>query len=88
MLNLQSVTTNDKTSRIRIYVDEPVKDRDKHEGTYERVKNLKRAIVNVQVKGLPHVDRGVITKDEKRQELHRLLVTGYGLAEVMGTEGI
>jgi len=63
------------------------KEKSTSEGIYERLKNLKRAIVDVQVKGLPHVDRGVITKDEKQQEIHHLLVTGYGLAEVMGTDG-
>jgi len=73
---------------VRIYIDEPtLKDLDKTDGTYERLKNLKRAIANVQVKGLPQVDRGVITKDEKDSSINRLLVTGYGLSEVMGTDG-
>lgn len=84
----QAITTNEKTSRVRIYIDEPtLKDLDKTDGTYERLKNLKRAIANVQVKGLPQVDRGVITKDEKDSSINRLLVTGYGLSEVMGTDG-
>lgn len=64
------------------------KAKEKGPGVYERLKALKRAIVNVQVKGLPQVDRGVITKDEKDQDVHKLLATGYGLAEVMGTEGV
>jgi DNA-directed RNA polymerase III subunit RPC1 len=54
---------------------------------YERLKQLKRAITSVQVKGLPQVDRGVIAKDEKDSSINRLLVTGYGLSEVMGTDG-
>lgn len=54
---------------------------------YERLKALKRAIPDVQVKGLPRVDRGVIAKDEKDSAVNRLLVTGYGLSEVMGTDG-
>lgn len=89
LADMQAVTTNDKISRVRIYIDEPsLKDLDKTDGTYERLKNLKRAIGNVQVKGLPQVDRGVITKDEKDSSINRLLVTGYGLAEVMGTDGV
>ncbi|KAK8843986.1 hypothetical protein IAR55_006779 [Kwoniella newhampshirensis] len=78
-----------KTSRIRLWIDEPAKDKDnKSLGIYERLKYLKRAIPYVQVKGLPAVDRGVVTKDEKDESIHRLLVTGYGLSEVMGTEGV
>lgn len=42
----------------------------------------------MQVKGLPNVERGVIAKDEKDQNRHQLLVEGYGLAEVMGIEGV
>jgi hypothetical protein len=57
------------------------------EGIYERIKLLKHAILNVQVKGLPEVNRGVISKDEKDESINNLLVEGYGLAEVMGTEG-
>lgn len=30
----------------------------------------------------------MVTKDEKNEKIHRLLVTGYGLSEVMGTEGV
>ena len=80
----------DKLNRVRIWVDEPAlgKDREKAEGIFERLKFLKRVIPHVQVKGLPRVDRGVITKDDKDESVNRLLVTGYGLAEVMGTDGV
>ena len=94
------IQCTEKTSRIRINVDAPTPtvskaaDRDplaikmKDEGVYERLKALKRSIVNVQIKGLPMVDRGVITKDEKDETRNQLLVTGYGLSEVMGTDGV
>ncbi|WVR08988.1 hypothetical protein IAU60_006048 [Kwoniella sp. DSM 27419] len=83
-----SIHVSEKTSRVRLWIDEPAKDKDKSAGIYERLKYLKRAIADVQVKGLPMVDRGVVTKDEKNEKIHRLLVTGYGLSEVMGTEGV
>ncbi|OXG15683.1 DNA-directed RNA polymerase III subunit RPC1 [Cryptococcus neoformans Tu401-1] len=81
-----SIHISQKTSRIRIWIDES--DKDKGVGIYERLKFLKRAIPSVQVKGLPAIERGVVTKDEKNEKIHRLLVTGYGLSEVMGTEGV
>ncbi|OXC63271.1 hypothetical protein AYX13_06809 [Cryptococcus neoformans] len=81
-----SIHISQKSSRIRIWIDES--DKDKGVGIYERLKFLKRAIPSVQVKGLPAIERGVVTKDEKNEKIHRLLVTGYGLSEVMGTEGV
>ncbi|BEI84854.1 hypothetical protein CcaverHIS002_0502550 [Cutaneotrichosporon cavernicola] len=81
------VTINSKKSRIKIYVNDP-SDKDKFSGVYERLKYLKRAIPYVQVKGLPEIDRSVINKDEKDNNRLQLLVTGYGLSEVMGTDGV
>ncbi|ORX39191.1 putative DNA-directed RNA polymerase iii largest subunit [Kockovaella imperatae] len=81
----KSFLLDDSAARLRIYVDEAGKDK---EGIYERIKALKRAVVDVQIKGLPQVDRGVITRDEKDNSRCKLLVTGYGLAEVMGTDGV
>ena len=84
----QAIQCLEKTSRLRINIDEPaIGKAGPGDGVYERLKALKRAIIDVQIKGLPHVDRGVITKDEKDESINRLLVTGYGLAEVMGTDG-
>jgi len=77
----------EKVSRLRIHVEALKKDKDKSEGIYERIKNLKRALPRIQVKGLPQADRAVISKDEKKQGNHQLLIEGYGLAEVMGTDG-
>ena len=77
---------DERAARIRLYIDEVIKG--STEGIYERIKALKRAIIGVQIKGLPEVDRGVITRDEKENKFCKLLVTGYGLAEVMGTDGV
>ncbi|EJT46834.1 DNA-directed RNA polymerase iii largest subunit [Trichosporon asahii var. asahii CBS 2479] len=81
------VTINSRKARLKIYVADPL-DKDKCDGVYERLKSLKRAIPSVQVKGLPEVDRSVITHDEKKKGEYKLLVTGYGLQEVMGTDGV
>jgi DNA-directed RNA polymerase III subunit RPC1 len=43
---------------------------------------------HVIVKGIPTVVRAVISKQEKDQSKHLLLVEGYGLKEVMATPGI
>ncbi|KAL1407575.1 DNA-directed RNA polymerase III subunit C1 (rpo31) [Vanrija albida] len=81
------VTINSRKARLKIYIND-MRDTDKFDGVYERLKFLKREIPDVQVKGLPGINRSVITKDEKRKEDHKLLVTGYGLREVMGTDGV
>ncbi|WVF65454.1 hypothetical protein IAT40_000182 [Kwoniella sp. CBS 6097] len=83
-----SIHVSEKTSRVRLWIDEPPKDKANAGGIYERLKFLKRAIADIQVKGLPAADRSVVTKDEKNESIHRLLITGYGLSEVMGTEGV
>ncbi|KAL7421304.1 DNA-directed RNA polymerase III subunit C1 (rpo31) [Cryptotrichosporon argae] len=93
----EQIVINDKKARVQIYVDDPApsaKDKDGDagfgagSGVYERLKALKRVIGLVQVKGLPEIDRSVITHKEKKKDEHQLLVTGYGLPEVMGTEGV
>ena len=80
----------EKTSRLRINIDEPVVKGtlSQQDGIYEKLKALKRSLIGVQIKGLPQIERGVITKDERNESINRLLVTGYGLAEVMGTDGV
>ncbi|RCK65164.1 DNA-directed RNA polymerase III subunit RPC1 [Candida viswanathii] len=51
-----------------------------------RMQHLKRALPSVCIKGLPNIFRAVINiKDDGKKEL---LVEGYGLKEVMNTEGI
>ncbi|KAI8915420.1 hypothetical protein DFJ77DRAFT_368436 [Powellomyces hirtus] len=56
-------------------------------GAHQALQALKRALPKVIVKGLPTVARAVINDVEAEKRLN-LLVEGYGLKEVMGTEGI
>ncbi|CAK7896024.1 DNA-directed RNA polymerase III subunit RPC1 [[Candida] anglica] len=51
-----------------------------------RMQQLKRALPRVVIKGLPNIARAVINiRDDNKKEL---LVEGYGLKEVMSTDGI
>ena len=51
-----------------------------------RMQQLKRALPRVCIKGLPNISRAVINiKDDNKKEL---LVEGYGLKEVMCTDGV
>ncbi|KAI5955618.1 RPO31 [Candida jiufengensis] len=51
-----------------------------------RMQSLKRVLPDICIKGLPQIFRAVINiKDDGKKEL---LVEGYGLKEVMNTEGI
>ncbi|KAI8816202.1 uncharacterized protein EV422DRAFT_546457 [Fimicolochytrium jonesii] len=56
-------------------------------GAHQALQHLKRALPKVIIKGLPSVTRAVIN-DEEGKKMFNLLVEGYGLREVMGTEGI
>ncbi|KAG9291493.1 hypothetical protein G9A89_021912 [Geosiphon pyriformis] len=57
------------------------------EGTiYYKLQVLRRALPKVIVKGIPTVTRAVISEDVGNKK--QLLVEGYGLQEVMTTEGI
>ena len=53
---------------------------------FNRMQQLKRVVPDIVVKGLPEIARAVINvKDDGKREL---LVEGYGLRDVMATEGI
>ncbi|KZV97740.1 beta and beta-prime subunits of DNA dependent RNA-polymerase [Exidia glandulosa HHB12029] len=72
-------------NRIRIFVE--------GEGSYFRLRELRRALPDVIVKGVPSVQRAVIVKKDKedkrgKKDEKELIVEGYGLQEVMITEGI
>ncbi|CAG8437968.1 16808_t:CDS:10 [Acaulospora morrowiae] len=54
--------------------------------SYYRLQNLKRALPKVIIKGIQSVTRAVIS--EAKAGKKHLLVEGYGLREVMTTEGI
>lgn len=51
-----------------------------------RMQQLRRALPDIVIKGLPNISRAVINiKNDNKKEL---LVEGYGLKEVMATDGI
>ncbi|KAF9975704.1 DNA-directed RNA polymerase III subunit [Actinomortierella ambigua] len=72
-----------KPDRLRIYV----KDTGKGD-LYYSIKNLKRALPDVIVKGLPQVNRAVINEIQGSGGKKELLVEGYGLRDLMNTEGV
>ncbi|OZJ06503.1 hypothetical protein BZG36_00634 [Bifiguratus adelaidae] len=55
---------------------------------YYVLRNLKRSLTNVVIKGLHEVRRAVISEKEGGKGEKQLLVEGYGLRDVMTTEGI
>lgn len=81
----ESIIIISKKNRLRIYVDGADK--------YYRLRDLKRALPDVVVKGVPSIARAVInvkdkTDDRGEKGKKELLVEGYGLQKVMTTEGI
>ena len=68
-------------NRLDIYIHPEDKERD----VYFALKHLKRLLPKVVIKGIPNATRAVIS-DEKGER--KLLVEGYGLKEVMTTEGV
>lgn len=95
-ISISSINVSEKNYRIRVYID-MLKGKNSDtpgDGLFERLKFLKRGMSNIQIKGMSKVDRGVISIDDKKEVIdrlggpkHCLLVTGYGLSEVMGTDG-
>ena len=73
------VQPNQNALHIYIHSDEKEKD------VYYSLKHLKRQLPKVVIKGIPNASRAVIS-DEKNER--KLLVEGYGLREVMTTEGV
>lgn len=55
---------------------------------FHSMKALKRALPSIVVKGIPTVSRAVITRGDAKSPGVHLLVEGYGLRAVMGTEGV
>lgn len=59
---------------------------DRNNELFFRMQQLKRALPDVVIKGFPKIARAVINiRDDNKKEL---LVEGYGLKEVMSTDGI
>ncbi|OSX60618.1 hypothetical protein POSPLADRAFT_1148493 [Postia placenta MAD-698-R-SB12] len=81
----ESITVIPRKDRLRVYIDGPDK--------YYRLRELKRMLPEVVVKGVPTIRRAII--NIKEDDDHRgkkgdkeLLVEGYGLQKVMVTQGI
>ncbi|KAJ3099768.1 hypothetical protein HK100_004836 [Physocladia obscura] len=53
--------------------------------TFQLMQSIKRVLPKVVVKGLPLVNRAVIVPVNDQYQVH---IEGYGLREVMGTEGV
>ncbi|KAI0056684.1 beta and beta-prime subunits of DNA dependent RNA-polymerase [Artomyces pyxidatus] len=80
-----AITIIPRKNRLRIYVDGLDK--------YYRLRDLKRSLPDVVVKGVPSIARAIINVKEKddgrgKKGDKELLVEGYGLQKVMTTEGI
>lgn len=75
------VKENHNKNRIRIYIP-PGPD------SYHVTRSLKRSLPNVVVTGIPGITRAIININEKENKRKELLVEGYGLLDVMTTEGI
>ncbi|KDQ65120.1 hypothetical protein JAAARDRAFT_28779 [Jaapia argillacea MUCL 33604] len=81
----ESITVIPRKNRLRIYIDGADK--------YYRLRDLKRVLPDVVVKGVGSIQRAVINIKEKddvkgKKGDKELLVEGYGLQKVMTTEGI
>ncbi|TFY74270.1 hypothetical protein EWM64_g9743 [Hericium alpestre] len=81
----KSVIVVPNRNRLRIYIEGA--DR------YYRMREIKRLLPSVVVKGVPTISRAVINKIDRDGERgkkgdNELLVEGYGLRKVLGTEGI
>ncbi|KAG5643579.1 hypothetical protein DXG03_000632 [Asterophora parasitica] len=81
----ESITVIPRKNRLRIYVDSQDK--------YYRLRELKRGLSDVVVKGVPTIQRAVINIKEKTDPKGQkgdkeLLVEGYGLQKCMIAEGV
>lgn len=80
----EAITVLPRKNRLRIYID--------GEDKFYRLRELRRSLADVVVKGLPTIQRAVINikdKDDWRGKKNdkELLVEGYGLQKCMITEG-
>ncbi|KDR83341.1 hypothetical protein GALMADRAFT_235418 [Galerina marginata CBS 339.88] len=81
----EAITIIPRKHRLRIYVD--------GEDKYYRLRELKRGLAEIVVKGVSTIQRAVINikdKDDPRGKKgdKELLVEGYGLQKCMTTEGV
>ncbi|KAF8164924.1 hypothetical protein B0H34DRAFT_786681 [Crassisporium funariophilum] len=81
----EAITVIPRKSRLRIYLD--------GEDKYYRLRELKRGLADVVVKGVSTIQRAVINIKDKTDSKGKkgdkeLLVEGYGLQKCMITEGV
>ncbi|EEB09711.1 DNA-directed RNA polymerase III complex large subunit Rpc1 [Schizosaccharomyces japonicus yFS275] len=81
---MQQVTVHDSANEIRVHVTPDTKDFE-NSSVYYRLQTYKRALPNVVVSGIPKTSRAIILQEGEKKQL---VVEGYGLREVMNTEGI
>ena len=72
-------------SECKLHIEPYDTSRDK---MYFIMQQLKQKLPKVIIKGIPSIVRAVISKHEKDETKHNLLIEGYGLKEVMRTSGI
>ncbi|KAI8459810.1 DNA-directed RNA polymerase III subunit C1 [Phakopsora pachyrhizi] len=75
-----------RKNRIKVYVDTNLADGGKSLPFYQRLMFLRRVLPGVVIKGLPKAGRTVINKNASNE--FELLVEGYGLRDVMTTNGV
>ncbi|KAL1672708.1 hypothetical protein EV122DRAFT_271324 [Schizophyllum commune] len=81
----ESIVVLSRKNRLRIYIEGDEK--------FYRIRDLKRNLADVVVKGVPSIHRAVINIKEKddyrgKKGDKELLVEGYGLQKCMITEGV
>ena len=78
--DLVSIVRHD-VLRVQVFA----KERDQ---TFFQLQLLKRSLPGIVVKGIPTITRAVINEQEGRTGYFELLAEGYGLRDVMNTDGI
>lgn len=85
-INILVTMRETKTESLARTALADAKNSDLSNALFFRMQHLKRALPEVVIKGLPNIARAVINiKDDNRNEL---LVEGYGLKQVMSTDGV
>lgn len=77
--NVQSI--NDEVIKIRVFSRED-------DNVYFAMQQWKRSIAKTVIKGISTIQRAVINEQEGKSGHYELLAEGYGLKEVMSTDGV
>lgn len=85
-INVLVTTRESKSESLARTASSDYKFSDTNNSLFFRMQHLKRMLPDVVIKGLSNISRAVINiKDDSKKEL---LVEGYGLKDVMSTDGI